>query len=78
MMVNELQDLLDSLDTDENYAKVKQLNRKVIILIDAAFGVALAYVLALVAECPVADSITAGLVLMIALMLIDIQGDQVQ
>ena len=49
------------------------MNPKLSILIDAALGVALAYVMALVAKCPVADSITAGLVLMIVLMLIDIR-----
>lgn len=54
------------------------MNPKLSVLIDLVLGAALAYILALMAECSVADSITAGLVLMIVLMLIDMRGDQAQ
>ena len=50
------------------------MNPKISILVDLALGVALASMLA-GTGCPVADSITAGLVLMIVLMLIDVRGD---
>ena len=53
-------------------------NLKINLLLDLILGVSLAYILALVAKCPVADSINAGLVLMIVLMLIDMRGSQVQ
>ena len=64
---------MNSKDIDERFTGVRQLRRGLNVLIDLVLGIALAYILALGAECPVADSITAGLVLMIVLMLIDIR-----
>lgn len=48
------------------------------LVLDVVFGIALASILALMVEAPVADSITAGLVLTIVLILIDMRGSQVQ
>lgn len=53
------------------------MNPKISILVDLVLGIALASLLTLGAGCPIADSITAGLALMIVLALIDMKKSQV-